>query len=84
MEAHMNITVFLGSREGRDSAIRSALTELAAWIGEARGGRERRRCVFRKAVGIGGSFARSGMETRPSGENPAASRIARYSGQCAE
>ena len=31
----MNITVFLGSREGRDSAIRSALTELAAWIGEA-------------------------------------------------
>ena len=31
----MNITVFLGSRAGRDPAIRAALVELAAWIGEA-------------------------------------------------
>ena len=31
----MNITVFLGSRAGRDPAIRTALVELAAWIGEA-------------------------------------------------
>ena len=31
----MNITVFLGSREGRDPAIRAALEALAAWIGDA-------------------------------------------------
>ena len=31
----MNITVFLGSREGRDANIRAALEALAAWIGDA-------------------------------------------------